>query len=431
MEEIYDKERERKEKKVCDNIKVDSKAFFTYANSFRKSKTRIGPLKSGGSYWSGEKEMANILSRQYESVFTTPYDTPFVFNPRDCQIIEDIEITPVLVKEAMKRMKVSSAPGPDGIIAYIFHTFADELCDPISQIWRRSLDTSLMPEGPITATITPIFKDGDRSDAANYRPVSLTNHLTKVFERVMRKQLVHHLESQNLMNITQHGFREGRSTLSQLLSYYDSILSMLEENHQVHSVYLDFSKAFDKVDHKILLTKVEGMGIQGKILKWLHTFLTTRTQRVKVGNQLSDEVKVRSGVPQGSVLGPLLFLIYMIDIGEDVKNSLLGSFADDTRAWKAVTCTQDFQDDLNMLYGWAVDNNGEFNGKKFDLMAYNDDSESRPYTQPDGTPIRLKKHVKDLGVYMSDDCTFNFHINSVIKKAQQKAAWVLEKRARC
>ena len=182
---------------------------------------------------------------------------------------------------------------------------------------------------------------------------------------------------------------------------------MLEEGHQVHSVYLDFSKAFDKVDHAILLTKVKGLGIQGKILKWLENFLTTRYQRVKVGKALSEEVKVVSGVPQGSVLGPLLFLIYMTDIGDDIKHVMLVSFADDTRAWKAITSIEDFQDDLNVLYGWAADNNGEFNGKKFDLMAIMNDSGVRPYTQPDGTPIRLKQHVKDLEVHMSDDCTFN------------------------
>ena len=115
----------------------------------------------------------------------------------------------------------------------------------------------------------------------------------------------------------------------------------------------------------------------------------------------------------------------MIDIGDDVKHVMLGSFADDTRAWKAITNTEDFQDDLNVLYEWAVSNNGEFNGKKFDLMAMMDDSGERPYTQPGGTPIRLKQHVKDLGVYMSDDCTFNYHINNVVKKAQQMSAWVL------
>ncbi len=425
IETLFEKERQRLERRAIINIKDNAKAFYKYANSFKKSRTKIGPLRSGDTYQSGEKEMAEILSQQYKSVFTLPKEGTYRLN-KDvlCNIIQDIELLPEKFEQAMKAMKATSAPGPDGIPAYLFRRFAKELSKAIAKIWRRSLDSGKMPEGQITATITPIYKSDDKSDPANYRPVSLTNHLTKIFERVLRKHLVDHLESQDLMNPTQHGFRDRRSTITQLLSYYDSVLSMLEEGHHVHTVYLDFAKAFDKVDHHILLTKVEAYGIQGKILQWLRTFLTTRTQRVKVGDFLSEEVKVLSGVPQGSVLGPLLFVIFMIDITQGLQGVEIGSFADDTKVWQ-ITTYHYFQRELSRMYRWARNNNAFFNGKKFMKTTIGDYEDTMPFLDPDANIIPTKSHVKDLGVYISADASFHYHINCITKAAQTMSSWVL------
>ena len=227
-----------------------------------------------------------------------------------------------------------------------------------------SFDSGVMPETTLLAHITPILKSVDRSIPANYRPVSLTNHLTKIFERVIRQEIVHHLETNGLMNNTQHGFRERYSTITQILSFYDSVLSFLEEGHSVDAIYLDFAKAFDKVDHQILLKKAESVGITGNLLRWIRTFLTNRQQQVRVGNVLSSKEWVRSGVPQGSVLGPLLFLIMLLDIDKDVKFSMIGSYADDTRLWRFIHGDGDqelLQRDLGVLYEWAVVNNKAFN----------------------------------------------------------------------
>ena len=172
-----------------------------------------------------------------------------------------------------------------------------------------------MPDGINLAYITPIFKSGDKSDPANYRPMALTNHITKIYERLIKKEIVFHLSSNQLFNETQHGFRKARSTITNLIEYYESILLQLESNRAVDSIYLDFSKAFDKCDHNVILNKLSCLGIRGKLLNWIEGFLKQRKQCVVIDGCKSDLVWTTSGVPQGSVLGPLLFLVLMYHSG--------------------------------------------------------------------------------------------------------------------
>ena len=376
LEQIHAAVIEQNEATVIAEINTNVKAFYTYANKFRRTRSKIGALKSGETYESGERAMAEILSKQYASVFSQPQPSTSYNLPQVTpHTIEDIEITSEDIQEAMESIKVSSAPGPDGIPAFLYQRFAAQLTHPVMTIWRLSLDTGKMPEGKILAIITPIPKEGDKGDPANYRPISLTNHLTKVFERVLRKHLVIHLETQPLMNTTQHGFRGGRSTISQLLCYYDSILSMLEDGLCVDAVYLDFAKAFDTVDHNILLQKVEALGIRAKLCL------------------------PGSGVPQGSVLAPLLFIIMMIDIDAAVKDVFLGSFADDTRIWQA-TWQNVIQAELNHMYEWAEKNNMQYNSKKFERLRYGQSTDKIKFISPQGAVITDKENVKDLGIYM-------------------------------
>ena len=267
--------------------------------------------------------------------------------------------------------------------------------------------------------------------AANYRPVTLTSHLLKVFGKVVRNHLVNFLEENNKFNPSQHGFRIGRSCLSQLLSHYDRIISLLEKGLNVDTIYLDFSKAFDKVDHSLVLKKLSILGIRGKILQWIESFLTNRTQRVLVNGFLSEPAPVISGVPQGSVIGPLLFLILIGDIDENIASSFISSFADDTRLSRAtsgVTDASALQTDLEKVYQWAVDNNMTFNAKKFEALRYGSDDVLKAvtsYTSPDGSIIPDKDHLRDLGVIMSADGSFTQHIHEMCQSARNMCSWIL------
>ena len=298
-------------------------------------------------------------------------------------------------------------------------------------IWRKSLDTGQIPQILKSAHVVPIYKGDCRGTPKNYRPIALTSHLIKVFEKVIRKKLVQYMESYQLFNPSQHGFRFGRSCLSQLLSHYDRILELLEAGGNVDVVYLDFAKAFDKVDFGITLKKLNSMGISGKVGHWVYSFLTNRTQTVLVNGNRSRKADVLSGVPQGSVLGPLLFLILIGDIDKDVVVAFLSSFADDTRVGSRISCeedTQTLQTDLESVYNWTTENNMELHGSKFELLRYgvNDDLRSGTHYKSNiGSVIEEKDQVKDLGVTMHRSGSFSPQIIKLVVEGKKQCGWIL------
>ena len=220
----------------------------------------------------------------------------------------------------------------------------------------------------------------------------------KTFERIIRKVLVCHLEINNQLNPNQHGFRASRSCLSQFLEHQDNILSILKEGSNVGSIYLDFSKAFDKLDPGILCHKLREMGITGKLGVLLHDFLSDREQVILANRVKSESSKVRSGVPQGTVLGPILFLILINDIDKNINSSSFVSlYADDTRITRKIQNESDIeslQSDLETLYDWQKNNNMEFNSKKFEILRYGKDEtlkQSSSYFTPNYEDIIEEK----------------------------------------
>ena len=204
----------------------------------------------------------------------------------------------------------------------------------------------------------------------------------------------------------------------------------MEQGKNVDVIYLDFAKAFDKVDHGILLHKLRDMGIKGKIGVWIHSFLTNRYQLVAANRSKSSKSSVVSGVPQGSVLGPLLFVILIGDIDSEAMSSYVSSFADDTRAAAGILNIENhtqLQNDLNTIYKWAEQNNMQFNDSKFEKITYGNNEELKDlcYIAADGSPIQTSRDVKDLGITMSDDASFKTHITKISSKASQLTNWVL------
>ena len=215
-----------------------------------------------------------------------------------------------------------------------------------------------------------------------------------------------------------------------LLIHYEVVLKDIQEGHNSDVIYIDFAKAFDKVDHGILLHKVKQQGISGHIGRWIHNFLTNRSQIVTIQGQWSAPSTVLSGVPQGSVLGPLLFLIMVNDIDSGLRHSTTTSFADDTRIRKQIKSQEEtnlMQKDLNTIMEWADINNMALNRDKFELLRYgkNNNTKSETNYQCQDHNIKAKDHVKDLGVYMSSDGTFSHHYSKITQAARQLSGWIL------
>ena len=424
------------EDKAIQAIKRNPKYFFTYVKKFNKVKPAIGPLLDKNNQYIVENlDMANLLSAQYSSVFSTPKDAPIdpntLFDSEEDGDLKDINFTPDDIKKAISDIAANAAPGPDGFPAILLRNCKEELAQPLHQIWRECLDLGITPPSLKFSRIIPIHKGDSTALPKNYRPVALTSHLVKLFEKILRSKIVNHLEKNNLCNATQHGFRSGRSCLSQLLAHYDKILSLLDQGMNVDIIYLDFAKAFDKLDFNITLKKLKHLGITGKIGKWIHSFLTNRTQSVVVNGEQSSPAPVISGVPQGSVIGPLLFLVLIGDIDKDVSHAFLSSFADDTRIGIGISTEEDvnqLQEDLEKVYEWAIENNMLFNDTKFEALRYGQNSnikQNTEYVSNTGQQIKCKTSIKDLGVTMSTSSDFNEHIHNITETVKDLIAWIL------
>lgn len=426
-----------RENKAFNAIKNNSKYFFKYAKRFSKIKTSIGPLlNEKNEFESDSKKMADMLLNQYSSVFSTPSS----LNPQTACESSNIQHTTQLDDiifddsdfiEAINELSSNSASGPDDFPSILLKNCKKELARPLNLLWRKSLDDGQITSILTTSLVSPQHKGGSQATPANYRPIALTSHLIKVFEKILRNKIVSFMDQNHLFNNSQHGFRSGRSCLSQLLSHYDKILNILAEDSNVDVIYLDFAKAFDKVDFTIALKKMKNIGIDGKILRWISAFLHYRTQTVVVNGIHSSPAPVLSGVPQGSVLGPLIFLILMGDIDSRLNFSTLSSFADDTRVLSGIKSINDsvnLQKDLNSIYDWADINNMSFNNTKFEVLRYGKDivtKDSTNYTSSTGLVISEKISTKDLGIIMHSDGSFNQHINQLVENGKQLSGWIL------
>ena len=266
------------------------------------------------------------------------------------------------------------------------------------------------------------LKKGDKTDPNNYRPVSLTSILCKVLEGFIRDSIQKFFDDLNLYTTCQHGFRRKRSCVSQLLEVMEDFTDFLDKGEAFDTIYLDFRKAFDSVPHERLLLKLEAYGISGQIIMWIRNFLINREQTVRVGKDFSETSRVLSGIPQGSILGPVLFTIFINDLPEGIE-SFCKIFADDTKVYNTTKNAYKIQDDLNKIQEWSDKWQLPFNVGKCKCMHYGPNNPEHSYTLY-GTDINTCTQEKDLGVTFDPSLKFKIHIQNVINKGNQILALI-------
>ena len=371
---------------------------------------------------------AEIFNNYFMSVFKNENVDSVPNLPQKMLITEplnNIEITRGMVEDKLLKLKVDKSPGPDGLHPRILKELGQVISYPLKIIFSKSLEEAHVPTTWKLANVKPIYKKGLKSDKANYRPVSLLSVLNKVLETLISERIVDYLMKNGLISKYQHGFVKGRFCLTELLEALEIWVDGLDNRISVDVVYFDIMKAFDTVPHRRLLTILGSFGISGNLVKWIEDYLSGRLQRVVINGCSSSWSLITSGVPQGSVLGPLLFLIFINGLTE-VIDSHIRLFADDTKIFRLIRSGNDcdlLQNDILRLNQWAERWQINFHSEKTKVLRigkYHPAPEIEYFMLNDTGNRKMLNFVteeKDLGVIIDVNLNFKSQVAARISKA--------------
>lgn len=351
-----------------------------------------------------------------------------------CLLCLVIFYTPDLVLKYIRRLKTSSSAGPDGLPAVFYKETGCLIALPLSMIFNFSLQEGVIPDVWKLASVVPVFKKGQPGDPGNYRPISLTCIACKLMECGIKDTLMLFMINCGILNASQHGFMMNKSTTTQLLECNFDWNVAIKNKHNVDVVYLDFAKAFDSVVHSKLVAKLRSYGVSEMILRWIDAFLSNRFQYVCIDSCVSGLCSVISGVPQGSVLGPVLFIVYVNDISDCiVPNVTVKLFADDTKLYTVISknidnCAQ-LQLCLDSIASWAEHWQLKLSPKKCAVMHITpkraNAAAAAEYTIGCVT-LPVVDQFTDLGVSYDNHLCFSSHIDKIVSKASSRARLILK-----
>ena len=385
----------------------------------------IPPLFSGNNtYAFNDSDKANILNDYFVSISNiNDCETelpPFIY--KTDSRLDNISFTQTEIIDVLKGLNVNKACGPDQISHRMLKETSRTISLPLTMLFSRSLREQTFPNAWKIANVMPPFKKGEKESPSNYRPISLISCLGKVMERIVFKHIYNYMHSTNLIYKNQSGFLPGHSTVYQLIDIYNQICKAFDDKQSTCMVFCDVSKAFDRVWHRGLLFKLRQYGITGNAIKWLAAYLEGRQQRVILNSSSSELKHLNAGVPQGSVLGPLLFLIYVNDISDSLL-STVRLFADDSSlsvsSNDVLSIETLLNSDLQKMTNWAKQWLVTFNPNKTEVVFFSLVNRIKPTLIIDDTVLEYVNSHKHLGITFSNDGTWHEHISNMINSASK------------
>ena len=415
-------------------INDDPQKFFEFVNSSKKRKDDVpNEMTFENKKSTNRREIAQFFATHFAKAYTKPdintnccYDDDIQLLEGLCAHFPTIDITEELVADAINDLPNNMVSGPDGIPNIFVKKCMLALLKPITHMLKHSLETGYVPEIWKKSFVRPVHKSGLKIKVENYRGVALQCVIPKLLDSIVAKHLNYHMK--NIIDDSQHGFMKGKSTTTNLVEFTSNVISGMAKGMQSDAIYLDIAKAFDSVNIELLIRKLAIMGLNKQLLEWIKSYLHDRKQIVKLNENVSNPIEVTSGTGQGYPIGATLFLLFIIDLPKHVKESILQSFADDTRLWKQIKRIEDcfeLQADLDRLVRYFRLNKLELNVLKTKFVSFHRGSLKFNYKYSiDNEKIERVDVIRDLGVILDRKLNFKAHIEYITAKARSILAWI-------
>ena len=378
----------------------------------------------GDSFVTENKAKADLFNSfflSHSNIDTTNANLPDTEN-EPAYILNDIVVTEPEVLDLIKCIDPSKATGPDGISPRLLKEAGMSIVPSLTRLFNLSLSTAKVPSNWKKANVIPIHKKDEKNLTNNYRPISLLSVVSKLLERVVFKHVFNFLNEHELLTKFQSGFIPGDSTVNQLAFLYHTFCKAIDHKKDVRIVFCDISKAFDRVWHDGLIFKLGNIGIRGVLLDWFRDYLHNRLQSVLIRGQQSDWGRIKAGVPQGSVLGPLLFLIYIDDLVNGIQSNIR-LFADDTTLYITVddpdTACAQLNGDLDSIRMWADQWLVDFNPAKTKTMTISNKAVQHPPLYFNNTELKDVAEHKHLGLTLTDNLSWSAHVKGIVQSASK------------
>jgi len=424
------------QQEVAAQCKENPKKFWKFINNKRNNRSGIGDLVTTDSHGNNvtitsNDDKANVLGNYFSQIFTKEtkdiYDTSKITNRQSSPNPVNFCFDTDNILDKLTHLNIYKSPGPDGFHPRVLFEIRHEIVEPLQILYTASFCTGKLPSDWRSANITAVYKKGNKKQPSNYRPISLTSIICKIMESIIRDVIMEDFFNKGFFSDNQYGFIKGRSTVLQLLKIFDDWTYQMDQGVQIDVIYTDFEKAFDKVPHLGLISKLKAYDIDSKLIVWIEDFLCNRKQRIGVNGSFSQWYTVSSGIPQGSILGPILFLIFINDLPEicaTEQDTVMYLYADDAKVYSTITCDKDhlhLQKVIDHIKEWCDQWLLPLNINKCFHMSYTSrlsiDTAYHINNTDSVSNIQKVDQIKDLGILYDSHLTFQDHIQEKINKA--------------